>query len=75
MRTSRLAAAAGAGGLVLLVTAALLLWLGLAGDHPGATVAGILLGVLGLVGLRIWSWVRKEQVLRRVGQDLHRPDE
>lgn len=66
---------AGTAGLLLLVGGVALLVAGVRGDHPGLSVLGILAAVLGLVGLRVRQWIRKERVLRRVGQDLHVPDE
>ena len=74
-RGDGLTAYAGGVGLALLVAGIALTWWGVAGSHPAASVPGILLAVLGLVALRVRSWVRKERVLRQVGHDLHVPPE
>lgn len=64
---------AGTTGLVLLLGGAALLATGVSGHHDAASVVGIMAAVLGLVGLRVRAWIRKEQVMRRVGEDLHVP--
>lgn len=65
----------GIAGLVLLAAGIALVGVGVGGDHDAASVLGILAAVLGLVGLRVRAWIRKEQVLRRVAEDLHVPHE
>ncbi len=71
----RISALAGVTGLLMLVGGIALVAVGVSGDHAIASVLGILAGVLGLVGLRVRAWIRKERVLRRVGEDLHVPHE
>lgn len=75
MEASRVSAVAGGGGLLLVVAGGLLVWFGTTQTHPVATVVGILAAVLGLIGLRVRSWIRRERLLRRLGEDLHVPDE
>jgi hypothetical protein len=72
-RPARISAVSGALGLLLVVGGIVLLWAGVSSDHPGLSVLGILAGVPGLVGLRVRHWIRKERVMRRVGEDLHVP--
>lgn len=72
-RSTRISAAAGSAGLALLVAGTALVALGVSGHHDAASVFGILAAVLGLVGLRVRSWIRKEHRLRQVAEDLHVP--
>jgi hypothetical protein len=71
--SARIAAVSGIAGLLLLVGGVALLGIGVSGHHDAASVLGILAATLGLVGLRVRAWIRKEQVLRRVAVDLHVP--
>jgi Flp pilus assembly protein TadB len=75
MERPRVAAVAGGGGLALLVGGGLLIWLGTSAHHSVATVFGILAGVLGLVGLRVRWWIRRERLMRRLGESFHVPEE
>ena len=75
MTSSRVAAVAGGGGLVLLVGGGLLTWFGTSAHHSVVTVFGILAGVLGLAGLRVRWWIRRERLLRRLGESFHVPEQ
>jgi Flp pilus assembly protein TadB len=62
-------------GCVLVPVGALLLYLGVSGDHGGESVAGILALVLGLACVRILFWVRRARLLTRVGLSFHHPED
>ena len=69
-RTTVLAAVA-FGACVLLPLGAVLLVLGRTGDRGALSVAGIVGLVLGLVCLRILTWVRRARLMTRAGLALH----
>jgi hypothetical protein len=73
-RTTWLVVVAVLGGL-LLPLGVLLVWSGVGGDHGGRTVAGILLGLAGLVCLRILWWVRRIRRMTRAGLAFHVEDD
>ena len=54
-------------GCVFLPLGAWLVWSGVDGDHGGRTVGGILLGLLGLVCLRILWWSRRIRLMTQAG--------
>lgn len=60
---------------MLLVSGGLMIWLGSTTHHSVATVFGILAAVLGLAGLRVRSWMRRERLLRELGEGFHVPEE
>jgi hypothetical protein len=62
-------------GCVLLPLGALLVWSGVDGDHGGRTVSGILLGLVGLVCLRILWWLRRVRRMTRAGLAFHVDDD
>jgi hypothetical protein len=61
-------------GCVLLPVGALLVWSGVTGDDGGRTVGGILLGLAGLVCLRILWWVRRVRRMTQAGLAFHDED-
>jgi hypothetical protein len=58
-------------GCLLLPVGAFLVWSGVDGDHGGRTVAGILLGLAGLVCLRILWWTRRIRWMTQAGVAFH----
>lgn len=74
-RTTTLLVVVALAACVLVPVGALLLYLGVTGDHGGESVAGILALVVGLACLRALFWVRRARLLTRVGLSFHDPDE
>ncbi len=62
-------------GCVLTVVGALLVLDGFRHDHSGRTVGGILLGLAGLICLRILWWVRRIRLMTQAGIAQHVPTE
>lgn len=62
-------------GCVLLPLGVLLVWSGVTGDHGGRTVGGILLGLAGLVCLRILWWTRRIRRMTEAGLAFHVEDD
>ncbi len=62
-------------GCVLLPVGVLLVWSGVSGDHGARTVGGILLGLVGLVCLRILWWVRRVRRMTQAGLAFHVDDD
>ena len=62
-------------GCVLLPLGAWLVWSGVDSDHGGRTVTGILLGLAGLICLRILWWVRRVRLMTQAGVAQHAPTE
>ena len=62
-------------GCVLVPAGVALVASGFSAGHDGRTVAGILLGIAGLVCFRIPSWARRIRVLTRTGLALHVADD
>lgn len=58
-------------GCLLLPLGVLLVWSGVGDDDGGRTVAGILLGLAGLVCLRILWWVRRIRRMTQAGLAFH----
>ena len=56
---------------VLVPCGAVLVASGVADDHDGRTVAGILLGLAGLVCFRILYWVRRIRLMTQAGLAFH----
>jgi hypothetical protein len=61
-------------GCVLVPAGAALVASGLSGERDGRTVAGILLGLAGLVCFRVLSWARRIRLMTRAGLALHVDD-
>jgi len=62
-------------GCVLLPAGALLVLSGVHSGQDGRTVGGILLGLAGLVCLRVLSWARRIRLMTEAGHLLHGDDE
>ena len=62
-------------GSVLVPAGVLLVLDGVRHDHSGRTVGGILLGLAGLVCLRILWWVRRIRLMTQAGIAQHVPSE
>jgi hypothetical protein len=58
-------------GCVLVPAGVVLVASGVSGDHDGSTVAGILVGLAGLVCLRILWWARRIRMMTRAGLAFH----
>jgi hypothetical protein len=58
-------------GCLLVPSGAALVATGVSGGHGGRTVAGILLGLAGLICFRILFWVRRVRLLTEAGLALH----
>jgi hypothetical protein len=61
-------------GLLLAVAGGALLWRGAADGPAGLTVAGVLLLVAGLAGLRVAYWQVRVRAMTRAGLALRGPD-
>ncbi len=60
-------------GLVLAVSGAALLWRGASAGPSGLTVAGILVLLAGLIGLRIGYWTVRVRAMTRAGLAMRGP--
>ncbi len=58
-------------GCLILPLGVLLVATGVADDHGGRTVLGILLGLAGLVCLRVLWWVRRIRRMTQAGLSFH----
>ena len=61
-------------GLMLIVGGAALLWRGVSAGPAGLTVAGILVLLAGLIGLRIGYWTVRVRAMTRAGLAMRGPD-
>jgi hypothetical protein len=60
-------------GLVLTVGGGAMLWRGASAGPSGLTVAGILVLLAGLIGLRIGYWTVRVRAMTRAGLAMHDP--
>ena len=72
---SRVLIAVAVLGCLLVPCGVLLVASGVGGDDNGRTVAGILLGLAGLICLRILYWVRRVRAMTQAGLAFHVDDD
>jgi ABC-type Co2+ transport system permease subunit len=73
-RRRRVLVAVAVLGCVLVPSGIVLVATGVSGDSDGRTVAGILLGLVGLVCFRILYWARRILLMTQAGLAFHVDD-